>query len=247
MREPGFREVGVSEGHGPVRWWVWVVIGLVLAALLVAAIFWWRPVYDFVSEPEQVRGWTEGFGAWGPIAIILLQIAQAVVAPIPGQAMQAVSGLLYGPWLGILYSMTGMVLGSSLTFWLARRFGRPLVARLLGKQSMDSLDDLVRRGGVPFFFLIWLFPFAPDDLACIAAGLTPMPTGQFLALMILGRMPGIVVSVLVGANVAQIDPVWLGILLGVIAIAGLAAWHWGEQIQQAVLAVIERLSGQFGD
>ena len=237
----------MSEVRTPVRWWVWVVSGLVVAALIGAFIVWWRPVYDFVSDPEQVRGWTEGFGAWGPIAIIVLQIGQAIVAPIPGQAMQAVSGLLYGPWLGTLYSVIGMALGSSLVFWLARRFGRPLVVRLVGKESMDRLDDLVQRGGVPFFFLIWLFPFAPDDLACIAAGLTPMPTGQFLVLMIVGRMPGIVVSVLVGANVAQIEPVWLGALLGAIAIAALAAWRWGGQVQRAVLDVIERLSGRSQD
>jgi len=234
----------VSKARTPVRWWVWVVSGLVVVALIGAFIVWWRPVYNFVSDSEQVRGWTEGFGTWGPIAIIVLQVGQAIVAPIPGQAMQVVSGLLYGPWLGTLYSVIGMALGSSLTFWLARRFGRPLVVRLVGKESMDRLDDLVHRGGVPFFFLIWLFPFAPDDLACIAAGLTPMPAVQFFVLMILGRMPGIVVSVLVGANVAQIEPVWLGVLLGAIAIVALAVWRWGGQVQRAVLNVIERLSGR---
>lgn len=234
----------MPEGGKPVRWWVWLVSGLVLAALIGAVIVWWQPVYRFVSDTEQVRSWTEGFGAWGPLAIIFLQIVQALLAPIPGQAMQAVGGYLYGPWLGTLYSMIGMALGSSLTFWLARRFGRPLVARLIGQQSMDHLDDLVRRGGAPFFFLIWLFPFAPDDLACVAAGLTPMPTGQFLILMILGRLPGIVVSVLLGANAAQIDPVWWGVLLGAVAIAALGLWRWGAQIQASVLELIEWLSGR---
>lgn len=233
----------MCESRGPVRWWVWVASGIALAALLAAIIVWWRPVYGFVSDLEKIQGWTEGFGVWGPLAIIFLQVVQALLAPIPGQAMQAVSGLLYGPWLGTLYSVIGMVLGSSLVFWLARRFGRPLVVWLIGRQSMDRLDDLVRRGGAPIFFLIWLFPFAPDDLACVAAGLTPMPPAQFLVLMSLGRMPGIVVSVLVGANITQVEPVWWGVLLGVVAVAALAFWRWGEQIQQGVLRVIEWLSG----
>jgi uncharacterized membrane protein YdjX (TVP38/TMEM64 family) len=111
---------------------------------------------------------------------------------------------------------------------------------------MDRLDDLVRRGGAPFFFLIWLLPFAPDDLACVAAGLTPMPTRQFLFLMILGRMPGVAVSVWVGANAAQIQPVWWAILLGGIAVAALVFWRKGEQIQEVVLTFIERLSRRPG-
>jgi uncharacterized membrane protein YdjX (TVP38/TMEM64 family) len=232
----------MSEGRAPLRWWAWLALALVLAALMAVLLAWWRPLYDFVADQEQIRAWVEQLGAWGPVAIVALETAQALLAPIPGQAIEAVSGYLYGPWLGLLFPMIGMVIGSTTIFLLARRFGRPLVIRLIGRMSMDRLDDLVRRGGAPFFFLIWLLPFAPDDLACVAAGLTPMPTRQFLFLMIVGRMPGVAVSVWVGANAAQIQPVWWAILLACIAVAALVFWRKGEQIQEAVLSFIERLS-----
>lgn len=234
-----------SERRAPVRWWVWVLAGLILVALIAALIVWWQPIYGFLSNPEQVRAWVEGLGAWGPVAIILLEMIQALLAPIPGQAIEAVSGYLYGPWLGTLFPMIGMAIGSFITFSLARRFGRPLVIRLIGQQSMDRLDDLVRRGGAPFFFLIWLLPFAPDDLACVAAGLTPMPSRQFMVLMILGRLPGVFVSVWVGANVARIEPIWWVVLFVVIALAALVFWRWGEQIQEAVLNFVEQLSDRW--
>jgi uncharacterized membrane protein YdjX (TVP38/TMEM64 family) len=238
--------VTMSESRAPVRWWVWLALALVLAVLIAALLAWWRPLYDFVADQEQIRAWVEQLGAWGPVAVVALETAQALLAPIPGQAIEAVSGYLYGPWLGLLFPMIGMIIGSLTIFLLARRFGRPLVIRLIGRPSMDRLDDLVRRGGAPFFFLIWLLPFAPDDLACVAAGLTPMPTRQFLFLMILGRMPGVAVSVWVGANAAQIQPVWWAILLAGIAVAALVFWRKGEQIQEFVLALIERLSRRPG-
>jgi uncharacterized membrane protein YdjX (TVP38/TMEM64 family) len=234
----------MSDRPSPPRWWVWLLAGLILVALIAALIIWWQPIYEFLSDPEQVRAWVEQLGAWGPVAIILLEMIQALLAPIPGQAIEAVSGYLYGPWLGTLYPMIGMVIGSFITFSLARRFGRPLVIRLIGKQSMARMDDLVRRGGALFFFLIWLLPFAPDDLACVAAGLTPMPARQFLILMTLGRLPGVSVSVLVGANVSRIQPIWWVLLFAGIAVAAVVFWRWGEQIQEAVLTAIERISHQ---
>jgi uncharacterized membrane protein YdjX (TVP38/TMEM64 family) len=232
----------VSERQLKVRWWAWLITGLALVALFAALVKWWRPLYEFVADQDQVRAWVEGLGAWGPVAIILLEMVQALLAPIPGQGIEAVSGYLYGPLLGTVYPMIGMAIGSLITFLLARRFGRPLVIRLIGKKSMDRLDDLVRRGGAPFFFLIWLLPFAPDDLACVAAGLTPMPTHQFMILMLLGRLPGVFVSVWVGANAARISPeLWVALFV-VIAVAALVLWRWGEGIQESVLQFIEGLS-----
>jgi uncharacterized membrane protein YdjX (TVP38/TMEM64 family) len=221
-----------------------LLVALLLVGLVAAAIAWWRPIYDFVSDQDQMRVWVEGLGVWGPLAIILLEMIQALLAPIPGQAIEAVSGYLYGPWWGTFFPMIGMVIGSSIIFLLGRRFGRPLVIRLVGKQSMAKLDDLARRGGAPFFFLIWLLPFAPDDLACVAAGLTPMPFRQFIVLMTLGRLPGVFVSVMVGANIARVDPIWWAVLLAAIALAALVFWRWGGQIQEAVLGFIERLSSR---
>jgi uncharacterized membrane protein YdjX (TVP38/TMEM64 family) len=161
--------VTMSESRAPVRWWVWLALALVLAVLIAALLAWWRPIYDFVADQEQIRAWVERLGAWGPVAIVALETAQALLAPIPGQAIEAASGYLYGPWLGLLFPMIGMVIGSLTIFLLARRFGRPLVIRLIGRPSMDRLDDLVRRGGAPFFFLIWLRFNRSGGLSCLPA------------------------------------------------------------------------------
>ena len=238
--------VSESQRRRVVRLAALLLGGALLVAAIVALIIWWQPIYGFLANREQVLNWIEGLGVWGPLAITLLEMIQALLAPIPGQAIEAVSGYLYGPWLGTLFPMIGMAIGSLITFSLARRFGRPLVVRLIGQGSMDRLDDLVRRGGAPFFFLIWLLPFAPDDLACVAAGLTPMPTRQFLVLMLIGRLPGVFVSVWVGANVARIEPVWWVVLFAIVAVVALVFWRWGTQIQESVMVFIERATQRLG-
>ena len=236
----------MTERQRSSRWWVWLIAPLLLLALVVALVRWWQPLYGFVADQERIRGWVEQLGAWGPLAIAFLEMVQTLLAPIPGQAIEAVSGYLYGPFLGTLFPVIGMAIGSFIVFQLSRRFGRPLVIKLIGERSIGRLDDLVRRGGAPFFFLIWLVPFAPDDLACVAAGLTPMPSRQFMVLMLLGRLPGVFVSVWVGANAASISPGFWAVLFAVIALAALVFWRWGERIQEAMLQFVERLGSHIG-
>jgi uncharacterized membrane protein YdjX (TVP38/TMEM64 family) len=227
-----------------VPWWLWLIAALVLTALIAALVTWWQPLKELLPVQEQIRAWVESLGAWGPVVILLLEMIQTLLAPIPGQAIEAASGYLYGPFWGTVYPMIGMAIGSLTTFLLARRFGRPLVIRLIGKQSMARLDDLVRRGGAPFFFLIWLLPGAPDDLACVAAGLTPMPPHQFMILMLVGRLPGVFGSVLLGATATRISPTQWAVLIAVFALVVLAIWRWGDRGQEFVLQLVERLSNR---
>jgi uncharacterized membrane protein YdjX (TVP38/TMEM64 family) len=229
----------MSERRAPVKWQGWLVVGLVVVGL--AAVLTWGPRAGFVADKEQTRSWIQGLGPWGPAAIVLLEIAQVLFAPIPGQGIGAASGYLFGPWWGTLYAWAGTVAGSLLLFLLARRWGRPFAAKSIGAEAMARLDDLAGRGGAPFFFLIWLFPFTPDDLACLAAGLTSMSLRQFLILMILGRLPGVFISVWVGASVAPIKSLWWGLLLVAIAALALILWRWGAQIQKSMLRLAERL------
>jgi uncharacterized membrane protein YdjX (TVP38/TMEM64 family) len=234
----------VSEWRKQAGWQVWLAAGVILAGLVIVLAVWGRPIYSFVADQKRVQEWVQGLGAEGPLAVMALEVAQVLLAPIPGQAIDAVSGYLFGVWLGTLYAAAGIAAGSLLNFALARRFGRPLVTRLIKPETLGRLDDLANRGGALFFFLIWLFPFVPDDLACLASGLTPMPTRQFLILMITGRVPGILISTWIGARASAISPLWWGVLLAALALGAVAVWRWGEEIQSHVLCLIDRLSNR---
>lgn len=234
----------MSDDRKAVAWWVWLVTGLILAILATVLVLWGQPLYDSLADQEGVRNWVEGSGPWGPLALIALEMAQTLLAPIPGQAIEAVGGYLFGPWLGTLYAMLGVSTGSLTGFLLARKLGRPWLLRLASPKTVARLDDLAQRGGNLFFFLLWLFPFVPDDLVCLAAGLTPMRPLQFLILMVLGRLPGIFVATWIGASATQVKPLGLAAAIVLIAIAALVIWRWGERIQGGMLQLLQRLAGR---
>ncbi len=222
----------------PMRW----LLVFVAAALLAVFIYWLWPRLGLFADQDALRSWVASFGAWGPLIIVSLHLMQVLFAPIPGQAIDAASGYLFGPWWGTLYSVIGAVGSSLIAFGLARRFGRPLVQRLVAPEALDRLDKLGRQRGPALFFLIWLFPLSPDDLACYAAGLTPMPWLQFFVLVLLGRIPGLFTANWVGAHAASLSTgAWVALVAGVAAL-GLAFWRWGSQLESRVLDLMARLA-----
>ena len=61
---------------------------------------------------------------WGPAALIGINVAQILVAPIPGYVVQAAAGYLYGPLWGGIYGAIGLMIGAMLAMLLARLLGR---------------------------------------------------------------------------------------------------------------------------
>src|SRR5512143_2510492 len=110
--------------------WKWLLLGFILAgAVFLIAYFYqsqlWNQVtklYHLYQDPHQLKKVISSFGPYAPLAYILLQITQVVIAPIPGGAVEFLGGYLFGVKAGFVYSMIGLILGSWFAFSLARIF-----------------------------------------------------------------------------------------------------------------------------
>lgn len=234
--------MAVSEGATRGTWARRAVLAVLLIAVVAALVYWWRPLYAFVSQPERLREWIAQFGPWAPLVAIGIQMVQVVVAPVPGDVINIVDGYLFGMALGTLYSMIGASLGTMLGIWLARRFGRPLVVRLVNAEKLARLDRYVQRAGPPVLFLLFLLPFLPDDTLCLLAGLTTIPLPVLFAVTIPPRLPKILVGTALGASAGQLTPVqW--VIVGIIVLAlGVPILLWREKIEDLALRLVSRLS-----
>jgi len=219
---------------GRIRGQAIAILGL-LALVVATLLIWHKPLLSFFTDRAKVQGFVMRFGPWAPLAAILLYVTQVLLAPIPGQAIDTVNGYLFGTAWGTIYSLVGVIAGSSVAMALARRFGRPWAERLIRKETLERLDGYSRQRGALFFFLVFLFPFLPDDVACFLAGLTPLPLAELVVLAAIGRLPGIFVANFVGANAAALTQTQGAFFIAVLAAIALAFWRYQERVEVAML------------
>ena len=160
---------------------------LVVLILLLGYLFVHYRVYDIFSNREQIIQFIKSFDPYDQFAFMAVQVLQVVIAPIPGEVTGFIGGYLYGPVMGTLYSTIGLTLGSWLAFGLAHFFGLPLVEKFVKPELVQRFDRFMRKKGALYAFILFLIPGFPRGSLCYVIGLSHIPAGTFLLIVIAGR------------------------------------------------------------
>jgi len=218
--------------------WKWKWLWVILAGFIILSIYqynsqlWIKAVnlYDTLHDRHQLKVIIRSFGPYSPLAYILLQITQVVVAPIPGGAIEFLGGYLFGVKAGFFYSMIGLILGSWMAFSLARIFEKLAVEKFVSPQTIKRFDYLIGHEGLILSFLLFLIPGFPKDALCYLLGLTPMHTGIFLIISTIGRVPGTLMATLQGGKAFEHQYKTFLVLLGISAMVILAFYIYRDEI-----------------
>jgi uncharacterized membrane protein YdjX (TVP38/TMEM64 family) len=141
-------------------------------------------------------------GPVGPLVLIALLIAQAVVAPLPSPPILMAAGFVYGPWLGFGIGWLGLLVGASCCFALARAFGRPFAQRFVRPQHLATIDThIATRTGATLMAIVSLRVFMPPlfDAISYGCGLVRVPFSWFVLATALGEVPKVGSFTYIGA------------------------------------------------
>jgi uncharacterized membrane protein YdjX (TVP38/TMEM64 family) len=207
------------------RW----LLAPILVALAVPIIVYWRPLMVLLGDLPRLRAWLRGLGPWGPLALIVLNAAQIVVAPVPGQLVQAVAGYLFGLWPGAIYGALGMVLGGTLSMSLGRLYGRPLIARVVGAQRLARWERVAHTDSTLVWCVLMLPPFG--DIPFLIAGLTRVPIWKVLGITFIVRGPSVILYAAVGSGTISGPPYLLGTLVVALALVGILGMLYGPRVE----------------
>lgn len=214
-----------------------------IAATFAAAVIFREQLWELFSSPERIRNWVSDRGVTAPLIFIGLQLLQVIVSVIPGEVPQIAGGYLFGVWLGVLYSLIGITLGSGFNYYLARVLGRPFVRSLLKKERLDKFENFAKSKKITAaFFLLFLLPGFPKDTLCYVAGITPMKFLPFLLISTLGRLPGIIGSAVMGDAAAEKRWLPAGIIFGAAVVLFVIGFFFRERLRK----LVERFSNRHG-
>ena len=130
-------------------------------------------------------------GPFAPLFYMFLRGAATVVAPLSSGPLQLASGILFGFVPAVIYSVVASTLGYCVSFWLARRYGRGVVSRLVGADRLERVDEYIGRlNGLWNLITARLALYFAYDFVAYAAGLSKVAFWRFvLVTFLVGIVP----------------------------------------------------------
>jgi uncharacterized membrane protein YdjX (TVP38/TMEM64 family) len=182
--------------------------GLILIGL--AALWFFRaPLAELLAlarDRERLLDYMGGYGDLGMALMFILLFIQVIVAAVPGHLIMVAGGYLYGFVAAVLITHVSTVIASQVAYWLARRYGRPIVEKLAPAGVVETWTKRAEQQGVVFFMVAFLLPVFPADVMNFVAGLSGLSFRKFLTVNFIGRLPTSILFTLIGSYAFRISP-----------------------------------------
>lgn len=192
-----------------------------LTVLIFLSFKYGSTITYITTNPSRIRQFLASYGNLSIIIFVLFQIILVIMAPIPSELVFIMGGYLYGIFFGTLYSFIGVGLGMAVVFWISATFGAGLVKAVIPTKQFERFQVLINcKNGERVIFLLFLIPEIPKDIITYIVGLTPLKPLRFFSIAVIARIPCILGSSYIGANIqghpfgpALIFIILIGILL----------------------------------
>ncbi|MCR5845488.1 MAG: TVP38/TMEM64 family protein [bacterium] len=205
-----------------------VVLVILLAGSVAITIYLW----PYIKELSSVEGrqhlieTVTNAGPWGVLVLLALQLIQVIIAAIPGEVVQIVAGILYGPFFGVIIILGGALLSTMFVYWLVQKLGTPFVSKIVPEGTREKLDFITRTSKIDIIvFIVFLIPGIPKDFVTYIISLTDVRPSHFFLFSTIGRVPGVIASVYIGSSFAEGNWVVLVVFVAIaLAILGVCLW-----------------------
>lgn len=164
-----------------------IIRGVVLVGLLVAIVMAGFLLRDYFKVAK-LQDFLNTLGIWAPMIFIGIY-ALATVLFLPGSILTLTGGFVFGPLWGLLYNMTGAVLGATIAFLIARFVASDWVEKKVGGK-LKQLKEGTESQGWKFVAITRLIPLIPFNLLNYALGLTRVSLVTYVLASMVFMIPG---------------------------------------------------------
>jgi uncharacterized membrane protein YdjX (TVP38/TMEM64 family) len=201
------------------------IIALFFWAGVIAAYQWYARANDLTAF--EVAGRLLGFmtnAAWGPVVYVILYAVRPLIL-FPSTVLTLAGGFVFGPVLGVLYTIIASNLSSTIAYFVGRYFGEGLLKEGRGEHLIHSYATRMRANSFETV-MVMRFIFLPYDAVSYLAGFLQIKYWPFILATALGSIPGTLAFIGFGASIEKFDgslpklnPVTFGISVAVFIIS----------------------------
>jgi uncharacterized membrane protein YdjX (TVP38/TMEM64 family) len=154
-------------------------------------------------EQDTLRGLIQGYGILAPLIYMMVY----TVAPslfLPGIPITIAGGILFGPFWGVLYTITSATLGACLAFLISRYVARDWIADKLKSPGWRRLDQGVEQHGWKIVAFTRLIPIFPFNLLNYAFGLTKIKFLHYAIATFVCMLPACIAFIVFSSSLLDI-------------------------------------------
>ena len=143
------------------------------------------------SSVADLQHFIKNFGNFAIAAFIVVQAIQPIVPFLPGGFATIVGMVMFGNIPGVLYSYIGLVIGEVGLFLLVRRFGSRFARLVLSEKNFEKFETTLQdhtQDIKKLLIVCFIFPFLPDDLTCLVAGMTDLSFREYLKIVLIFKI-----------------------------------------------------------
>jgi uncharacterized membrane protein YdjX (TVP38/TMEM64 family) len=155
---------------------------------------------DLLPSITVITSFFQNSGVIGFLLFLLLYIIRGIFFFPPNFTLTLISGIIYGPVLGIPISFLGTLLCAIFEFGLSRLLGYRMIKKIW--RAPLSIPEVTPN----FQYVFWMRIMftVPFDLMNYALGLTEIPFKDYFWGTSLGLIPNIVLLTLFGNSLSQL-------------------------------------------
>ena len=196
-----------------------LILAIVAGLIVVYFVFDLGQYLDldyFKQQQERIMAYRESF-PMRTAAIFFIAYILVTGLSLPGAAIATlVGGAIFGLLWGTVLVSFASVIGASCAFLVSRHILRDTIQSRYGDR-LRTINEGCEKDGAVYLFTLRMVPLFPFFLINLLMGLTPMRLGMFFIVSQIGMLPGTIVYVNAGTQIAKIDS--LGSILSPALIA----------------------------
>ena len=184
-----------------------IALILIVSMLLIATIYM-IPIMKEIKTPEgqaQFKEKITNSGITGVLTLFGLELAQVVLAILPGEPIEILAGICFGQIWGTIFLIVSVFIVTCLIYFLVKKFGRDFIYEFFPKEKVNKLENSKlfkdEKKIELVMIILFLIPGTPKDLLVYIGALLPMKSSRFIAISTVLRFPSIISSTLLGDNI----------------------------------------------